>query len=87
MFRRRGGPGCSARRLGRLRARRGDRVESKAVIDGTSLSGTMLQDRLPSAPHIKGAPQPGGQKSASWPTVLTLTALDWPAIILRQRKG
>lgn len=35
----------------------------------------------------RALPQPGGQKSASWPTVLTLTALDWPAIILRQRKG
>jgi hypothetical protein len=28
-------------------------IGSKAVIGGTSLSGAMSQDRLPSAPHIK----------------------------------
>jgi hypothetical protein len=30
-------------------------IESRAVIDGTSLSGAMSQDRLPSAPHTQGA--------------------------------
>jgi hypothetical protein len=28
-------------------------IESKAVIDGTSLSGAMSQDRFALAPHIK----------------------------------
>jgi len=62
MFRRRGGPGCSAR-LGRLRARRGDRVESKAVIDGTSLSGTMLQDRFAFSSAHQGAPRSQGARN------------------------
>jgi hypothetical protein len=62
-------------------------IESEAVIDGTSLSGAMPQDRFASAPHIKARAAARGQKSASWPAVPTLRALDWPAIILRQRKG
>jgi hypothetical protein len=44
-----------ALRLGRLRARRGDRVESEAVIDGTSLSGAMLQDRFALSSARQGA--------------------------------
>ena len=62
-------------------------IESEAVIDGTSLSGACRRTGLPSAPHIKARAAARGQKSASWSAVPTLRALDWPAIILRQRKG
>ena len=62
-------------------------IESKAVIDGTSLSGAMSQDRSAFSSAHHGARQPGGQKSASWPAVSALRASGWPAIILRQRKG
>ena len=62
-------------------------IESKAVIDGTSLSGAMSQDRFAFSSAHQGARPSQGQKSASWPAVPTLRALDWPAIILRQRRG
>ena len=42
-------------------------IESKAVIDGTSLSGAMSQDRLPSAPRIQARAAARGQKTASRP--------------------
>ena len=38
-------------------------IESKAVIDGTSLSGTMLRDRFAFSSAHQGAPQPGGRSS------------------------
>jgi len=38
-------------------------IESEAVIDGTSLSGAMSQDRLPSAPRIQARAAARGQKS------------------------
>jgi len=44
-------------------------IESEAVIDGTSLSGAMSQDRLPSASRIQAHAAARGQKSASWPAV------------------
>jgi hypothetical protein len=44
-------------------------IESEAVIDGTSLSGAMSQDRLPSASRIQARAAARGQKSASWPAV------------------
>jgi len=44
-------------------------IESEAVIDGTSLSGAMSQDRLPSAPRSQARAAARGQKSASWPAV------------------
>ena len=61
MFRRRGGPGCVfggsvAYVLGAVTG-----IESKAVIDGTSLSGAMSQDRLAFSSAHQGAPQPGGR--------------------------
>jgi hypothetical protein len=62
-------------------------IESNAVIDGTSLSGAMSQDRLAFSSAHHGARRSQGQKSARWPAVPALRALDWPAIILRQRKG
>jgi hypothetical protein len=60
-------------------------IESKAVIDGTSLSGAMSQDRFAFSSVQQGAPQPRDRNPrAGRPTLRTL---DWPAIILRQRKG
>ena len=62
-------------------------IESKAVIDGTSLSGAMSQDRFAfSSAHQGARAAARGQKSASWPC-RPLRALGWPAIIRRQRKG
>jgi hypothetical protein len=63
-------------------------IESKAVIDGTSLlSGAMSQDRFAFSSARQGARRSQGQKSASWPAVPALRVLGWPAIILRRRKG
>jgi hypothetical protein len=62
-------------------------IESEAVIDGTSLSGAMSQDRFALSSARQGARRSQGQKSASRPAGPALRALDWPAIILRQRKG
>jgi hypothetical protein len=62
-------------------------IGSKAVIDGTSLSGAMSQDRFAFSSAHQGARRSQGQKSASWPAVPALRALDWPAIVLRRRKG
>jgi hypothetical protein len=62
-------------------------IESKAVIDGTSLSGAMSQDRFALRSGHQGARRSQGQKSASRPAVPALRALGWPAIILRQGKG
>lgn len=62
-------------------------IESKAVIDGTSLSGAMSQDRLAFSSAHPGARRARGQKSASGPAVPILGVLDWPAINLRQRQG
>jgi hypothetical protein len=36
-------------------------IESKAVIDGTSLSGAMSQDRFAVSSAHQGAPQPGAE--------------------------
>ena len=44
-------------------------IESKAVIDGTSLSGAMSQDRSAFSSAHQGARRSQGQKSASWPAV------------------
>ena len=84
MFPRRGGPGFGGSVADVFGAVTG--IESKAVIDGTSLSGARSQDRFAFSPAHQGARRSQGQKSASWPAVPTLRALDWPAIILRQRK-
>ena len=62
-------------------------IESKAVIDGTSLSGAMSQDRFAFSSAHQSARRSQGQKSASWPAVPALRASGWPAIILRRRKG
>jgi hypothetical protein len=62
-------------------------IESEAVIDGTSLSGAMSQDRSAFSSAHQSARRSQGQKSASWPAVPALRASGWPAIILRQRKG
>jgi hypothetical protein len=61
-------------------------IESKAVIDGTSLSGAMSQDRFAFSSAHQGAPQPGAE-IRELPAVPALRALGWPAIILRQRNG
>lgn len=61
-------------------------IESEAVIDGTSLSGAMSPDRFAFSSARQGTAA-RGQKSASWPAGPALRTLDWPAIILRQRKG
>ena len=43
-------------------------IESTAVIDGTSLSGAMSQDRFALAPHIKArAAASGRNPRAGWP--------------------
>jgi hypothetical protein len=44
-------------------------IESKAVIDGTSLSGVMSQDRFALSSAHQGARRSQGQKSASCPAV------------------
>jgi hypothetical protein len=62
-------------------------IESKAVIDGPSLSGAVSQDRLAFSSAHQGARRSQGQESASGPAVPALRAPGWPAIILRQRKG
>jgi len=62
-------------------------IESKAVIDGTSLSGAVSQDRLAFSSAHQGARRSQGQESASGPAVPALRAPGWPAIILRQRVG
>jgi hypothetical protein len=62
-------------------------IESKAVIDGTSRSGAMSQNRSAFTSAHQGARRSQGQKSASCPAVQALRASGWPAIILRQRKG
>jgi hypothetical protein len=54
-------------------------IESKAVIDGTSLSGAMSLDRFVSTSAHQGARRSQRQKSASWLAVPILGALDWPA--------
>jgi hypothetical protein len=50
-------------------------IESKAVIDGTSLSGAMSQDRFAFSSVHQGARRSQGQNSASWPAVPALRAL------------
>jgi len=62
-------------------------IESRAVIDGTGLSGAMSQGRFAFSSAHQGARRSQGQKSASWPAVPALRALGWPAIVLRRRKG
>jgi hypothetical protein len=47
-------------------------IESKAVIDGTSLSGATSQDRFAFSSAHQGARRSQGRKSASWPAVPTL---------------
>jgi hypothetical protein len=84
MFRRRGGPGrvpggLVADVLGAMTG-----IESKAVIDGTSLSGAMSQDRFAFSSAHQGAPQPGAEVRELAGRA-GLRALGWPAIILRQR--
>ena len=54
-------------------------IGSNAVIDGTSLSGAMSQDRSAFSSAHQGARRSQGQKSASWPTVPALRALNWAA--------
>jgi hypothetical protein len=49
--------------------------------------GAMSQDRFALSSARQGARRSQGQKSASRPAGPALRALDWPAIILRQRKG
>jgi hypothetical protein len=49
-------------------------IESKAVIDGTSLSGAMSQDRFAFSSAHQGARRSQRQKSASWLAVPTLGA-------------
>jgi hypothetical protein len=60
-------------------------IESRAVIDGTGLSGALPQDRSAVSSAQQGARRSQGRKSASWPAVPALRALGWPAVILRQR--
>ena len=55
MFRRRGGPGCGARRPGRYVLGAATGIESKAGIHGTSLSGAMSQDRFAFSSAHQGA--------------------------------
>jgi hypothetical protein len=47
-------------------------IESTAVIDGTSLSGAMSQDRFAFSSAHQGARRSQRQKSASWPAMPTL---------------
>ena len=85
MFRRRGGPGCGAGGSVAYVPGAVTGIESKAVIDGTSLSGAMSQDRFAfSSAHQGRAPQPGAE-IRELAGRAGLRALDWPAIILRQR--
>ena len=62
MFRRRGGPGWVAGGLVAYMPGAVTGIDSKAVIDGTGLSGAMSQDRFAFQLRTsRRAPQPGGQ--------------------------
>ena len=62
-------------------------IESKAVIDGTSLSGATSQDRFAFSSADQGARRSQGAEIRELAGRADLRALDWPAIILRQRNG
>jgi len=63
-------------------------TESKAVIDGTSLSGAVSQDRFAvSSAHQGARRSQGEQKSASCPAVPAFRAPGWPAIISPPASG
>ena len=62
-------------------------IESEAVIDGTSLSGAMSQDRRAFSSARQGARRSQGAEIRELAGCAGLRALDWPAIILRQRMG
>jgi hypothetical protein len=49
-------------------------IESKAVIDGTGLSGAMSRDRFAFSSARQGARCSQGQKSTSWPAVPAVRA-------------
>ena len=62
-------------------------IESKAVIDGTSLSGAASLDRFAFSSAHQGARRSQGAEIRELAGRAGLRALHWPAIILRQRNG